>query len=81
MAAELAGLGEEFEVSHIEKEEELKDEILRDLMASASERFGQDAAPESPLDELLQKVEEAAAGLAELNDPNHVYALSNIETD
>jgi protease-4 len=80
-AAELAELGDDYEISYIEKELELKDKILRDLMAEAVAVAGFEAAPATPLDEMLRRVKDAAADLAALNDPNHAYALSNIETD
>jgi protease-4 len=80
-AAELAELGDDYEVSYIEKEEELKDQILRSLMAQAVRAAGQEAANDTPFDEVLRQVRSSADALAELNDPNHVYSLSLIETD
>ncbi len=80
-AAELAGLGDDYAVSYIEKEEEFKDKVLRELLAEAVEVSGQGAASASPLDEMLGRIERAAADFAALNDPNHAYALSDIETD
>jgi len=80
-AAELAELGEDYEVSYIEKELEFKDRIIRDLMAEAVAVAGFESTPATPLDEMLRQVENAAADFAALNDPNHAYALSNIETD
>ncbi len=80
-AAGLAELGDDYEISFIEKEEKFKDKILREMLAQALEFSGQDASDASPLDELLPRIERAAADFAALNDPNHAYALSNIETD
>jgi protease-4 len=80
-AAGLAELGDDYEISFIEKEEKFKDKILREMLAQALEFSGQDASDASPLDELLRGIERAAADFAALNDPNHAYALSNIETD
>ncbi len=80
-AAELAELADDYEVSYLEKELEFKDKILRDLMAKAVAVAGFETAPVTPLDEMLRRVEDAAADFAALNDPNHAYALSNIETD
>jgi protease-4 len=80
-AAELAELGDEFEVTYIEKEEKFKDRILKNLLARGVRVAGPELAPSSPLDEVLRQVERLAAELAKLNDPNHTYALSSIETD
>jgi protease-4 len=80
-AAELAELGDDYAVSFIEKEEKLKDKILREMLAQAMEISGRNAASASPLDEMVRRIERAAADFAGLNDPNHAYALSNIETD
>jgi len=78
-AAELAELGDDYEVSFIEKELEFKDRILRDLMAEAV--AGIEPSPLSPVEQTLRRIEDAVAELGDLNDPNHAYALSNIETD
>lgn len=80
-AAELAELGDDYEVSYIEKEEKLKDKILRDLMAQAVRAAGPEAAYDTPFDEIIRQVRSSADALAEFNDPNHVYLLSLIETD
>ncbi|MBT8038727.1 MAG: signal peptide peptidase SppA [Xanthomonadales bacterium] len=80
-AAELAGLGEGYEVSYIEKQLEFKDKVLRDMMAEAAVLTAEDVSSASLLDQTLSRVKQAAAEIGELNDPNHVYALSNIETD
>jgi protease-4 len=80
-AAELAGLDEGYEVSYIEKKLEFKDKVLRDLMAEAAVSTAKDVSSASLLDQTLSQVKRAAAEIGELNDPNHVYALSNIETD
>jgi protease-4 len=80
-AAELADLGDDYEVSYIEKEETLRDRILRQLAVRAIAAFEPEEAPSPAFDEVLRQVEEAVAELAELNDPNHAYALSGITTD
>ena len=80
-AAELAGLGEAYQVSYIEKELEFKDQILRDLTAQAIHAAGPQAAADTPFDEVLRQVESHAKAIAGLNDPNHVYSMSMIETD
>ena len=80
-AAELAGLGEDYAVSYIEKKLEFKDRVLRELMAEAAVSTAKDVSSASLLDQTLNRVKRAAAEIGELNDPNHVYALSNIETD
>jgi protease-4 len=80
-AAELAGLGDDYAVSYIEKEEEFKDKVMRGLMAKAINSTEQNSSGISTLDEMLHQIERAAADFGALNDPNHVYVLSNIETD
>jgi protease-4 len=80
-AAELAELGDDYAVSFIEKEEEFKDKMIREMLAQAMHAAGQDVPDASPLDEMLLRIERAAADFGTLNDPNHAYALSNIETD
>jgi len=80
-AAELAGLGDDYAVSYIEKEEKFKDKVMRELLAEAVDPTEQKASGASALDKMLQQVERAAADIGELNDPNHAYVLSNIETD
>jgi protease-4 len=80
-AAGLAGLGDDYAVSYIEKKEKFKDKVMRQLLAEAVDPAGQNASGASALDTMLQKVERAAADIGELNDPNHAYVLSNIETD
>jgi protease-4 len=80
-AAELAELGDEYEVTYIEKEERFKDRLLKSLLARGIRAAGPERASDSPLDEVLRQVERSAAAFAELNDPNHAYALSMIETD
>ena len=77
----LAELGDDYEVSYIEKEEKLKDKILRDLMAQAVRAAGPEATNDTPFDEIVRQVRSSADALAELNDPNHVYLLALIETD
>jgi len=80
-AAELADLGDDYEISYIEKEEKFKDKMIREMLTRAVDIAGQDASEPSPLDEMLHRIERVAAEIAILNDPNHAYAWSNIETD
>jgi len=80
-AAELAELGDDYAVTYIEKEEEFKDKMIREMMAQALTATGQDAPIVTPLDKMLRQIERTAADFASLNDPNHAYAISNIETD
>jgi len=78
-AAELAGLGDEYAVSYIEKEPEFMERLLSELAGSAVA-----AAPlpePSRLDEQLSRLKAAVRELADFNDPNDVYAWSTIATD
>jgi hypothetical protein len=60
---------------------QINNQVLKALMAQAIRRTEPEAAADSPLDQVLRQVKTSAAALAELNDPNHVYSLSTIETD
>jgi len=80
-AAELAGLDDDYVVSYIEKEQEFKDKLLSELMADAVLAVNPYTSSGSSLDKLLHQIERSVVEFKSLNDPNHVYALSNIETD
>ena len=80
-AAELAELGDDYAVTYIEKEEEFKDRMIREMLAKTLDATGQDASTAPPINQLLRQIERAAADFAALNDPNHAYAISEIETD
>jgi len=80
-AAELAELGDDYAVTFIEKEEKFKDRMIREMMTQALVATGQDASTATPLDIMLAQIEQAAVDFASLNDPNHAYAISEIETD
>jgi len=80
-AAALAELGDDYTVTYVEKEESFKDKIVRQMLARAAALAGQDPTAASPLDELVRSIERSVRDVAVLNDPNHAYALSNIETD
>jgi len=80
-AAELADLGENYEVSYIEKEMEFKDRLLKELMAHAIQVAAPEPVSQTVLDEVLNEVRSAAATVGEMNDPHHVYSMSMIETD
>jgi protease-4 len=79
-AAELAGLDDDYTVSFIDKELGLKEKVLKEMMAEAVSVAGAETTP-TPVDSLLRELERSLAAVAALNDPNHVYAWSNIETD
>ena len=83
-AAELAELGDDYAVTYIEKEEGFKDRVIREMLAEAAEAAeaaeSRSSEP-SPLDGVLERIERAARDFAALNDPNHAYAMSEIETD
>ena len=80
-AAELAELGDDYAVTYIEKEEEFKDKMIREMLAKGIQVTDQDLSSASALDEVLGRIQRAAADFAALNDPNHAYVLSDIETD
>jgi len=80
-AAELAELEDDYAVTYIEKEEKFKDKMIREMLAQGIEATDQDLPSASAFDEMLGRIQRAAADFAALNDPNHAYVLSNIETD
>ena len=80
-AAKLAGLDDKYTVSYIEKEMDFQDKVLRDLMTKAVISTDQLAPNDSTINELLRQIQRGIADFGALNDPNHVYVLSNIETD
>ena len=80
-AAELAGLGDDYIVSYVEKEQEFQEKLVSQLMAKAINVSGQQLSAATPVAQLIGQIEKAAADFSALNDPNNVYVLSNIETD
>jgi len=80
-AAELAELGDDYAVTYIEKEEEFKDKMIREMFAKGIQATDHDLSSASALDEVLARIQRAASDFAALNDPNHAYVLSDIETD
>ena len=80
-AAKLAELDEDYVVSYIQQEEGFQDKFVRELMAGAISTSNQNSISISPLNRMLLKVQHAAADFGALNDPNHAYVISNIETD
>jgi protease-4 len=80
-AAELAELGDDYTVSYIEKELDFRQRMLREMMAEAVDAGGDEVMRPSHLTRALGQLERQIRVLAELNDPNHVYAWSAIETD
>ena len=80
-AAKLAELDEDYVVSYIKQEEGFQEEFVRELMAGAISASNQNTISTSPLNRMLLKVQHAAADFGALNDPNHAYVISNIETD
>ena len=80
-AAKLAELDEDYVVSYIKQEEGFQEKFVSELMAGAISASNQNTISTSPLNRMLLKVQHAAADFGALNDPNHAYVISNIETD
>jgi len=68
-------------VSYIKQEEGFQEKFVSELMAGAISASNQNTISTSPLNRMLLKVQHAAADFGALNDPNHAYVISNIETD
>ncbi|MEM7358258.1 MAG: signal peptide peptidase SppA [Pseudomonadota bacterium] len=79
-AAELAEL-DDYTVSYIEQEREFQDVLINELVTKVANAAGLKTSSATPVDKLLNQIQQTAADFAALNDPNHVYAISNIETD
>ncbi len=86
-AAALAGLGEDFAVHTLEKELDFTDRLMIDLLTRANAWFGPDPGMRAvvrnpPLHEaFFDFVGRQAKMLAELNDPNGIYALCLCEIE
>jgi protease-4 len=80
-AAELAELDDDYAVRYIEKELEFKDKILEEMMAEAVDVGGDEIVRPSHLSRTVGELERQLGALAAFNDPHHVYAWSEIETD
>ena len=80
-AAKLAELDEDYVVSYIKQEEGFQEKFVSELMAGAISASNQNTISTSPLNRMLLKVQHTAADFGALNDPNHAYVISNIETD
>ncbi len=82
-AAKLAELGDDYAVKYIDKKPSFKDKVSKMLLSWALEIVGPEAlaVERNPATELLRQVEREVTKLAELDDPNHAYALSMIEVD
>jgi len=82
-AAKLAELGDDFAVKYIEKEMSFKDKVAKMLLSRALKMVGPEAlaVEQNSATELLRHAQRELTKLAQLNDPNHTYALSMIEVD
>ncbi|MEM9303362.1 MAG: signal peptide peptidase SppA [Pseudomonadota bacterium] len=80
-AAGLAELGDDYTVRFVEKKLKFGERLLRDLMAEADVLDELTADTPSPLRSLVRDLERSVETVTRLNDPNHVYAWSTIETD
>ena len=80
-AAKMAELDEDYVVTYFDKEEGFQEKVFRELLAEAVAAIDQGSTNISPVSQMLRQVENAVADFGALNDPNHIYVLSNIETD
>ncbi len=79
-AAELAGLGDRYAVSYVEKEMDFQQQLVSQLMSKA---VAQEAVfhNRSPVQEMLQQLESVVDEIGRFNDPNHLYYWSTVDTD
>ena len=80
-AAELAELGDDYTVRFVEKKLKFGEQLVQDLMAETDVFEDLTAEKPSPLRTMVRELERSVETVTRLNDPNHVYAWSTIETD
>jgi len=76
-AARLANLGEEYRVTYVEKELGFKEKLAHSLLSRARAWLGPDMPADPSHDaytRVVEQIREQAETLAELNDPNGLYA-------
>ncbi|MBN2430976.1 MAG: signal peptide peptidase SppA [Acidobacteria bacterium] len=76
-AAKLAKLGDEYKVKYMEREVSFREKILRDIFSGMVQVLGKHPSLQSALPPPLSTMRllaEQAAKIAELNDPQHMYA-------
>ena len=79
--AKLAELGDDYVVSYLQKEQGFSERVISQLTAEFVNISHQNSSDASALDKVFNQIRQAAADFEKLNDPNHAYVLSNIETD
>ena len=80
-AAELGKLNDDYVVTYIEKEQGFEEKLMNSLMSKAATFTASNTSKASSFNKLVSELERAAGDFTALNDPNHVYVMSNIETD
>ena len=80
-AAELSKLNDDYVVTYIEKEQGFEEKLMNSLMSKAATFTASNTSKASNFNKLISELERAAGDFTALNDPNHVYVMSNIETD
>ena len=80
-AAELSKLNDDYVVTYIEKEQGFEEKLMNSLMSKAATFTASNTSKASSFNKLVSELERAAGDFTALNDPNHVYVMSNIETD
>lgn len=80
-AASLAKIDGKYTVSYVEKEQSFSEKLMSQLAQKALVSINQNASETSKLEVLFGQIKKEVMAFNALNDPNHVYALSNIKTD
>lgn len=80
-AAELGKLNDDYVITYIEKEQGFEEKLMNSLMSKAATFTASNTSKASSFNKLVSELERAAGDFTALNDPNHVYVMSNIETD
>jgi protease-4 len=84
-AAELAGLGDDFNFRFVEPKKSFKDRVLERLSAgvaaAVTEVVGDQTIGGAPYSRMIRFLHEQTRVLSKLNDPRGVYALAMIDVD
>jgi protease-4 len=81
-AAKRAELGDSYWVEYVDRELDLKDRIIKELLGGQAEHVGVlPSLAGTPYEKVLQELEEHARVMASFNDPRGIYAYAMIDVD
>jgi protease-4 len=80
-AAARAELGDDYVVDYVERDRELKDELIENVMGRGAEAVGATTLGGSPYAEVVHFFDEQAQRFAAFNDPRGIYAYAFVDVD